>query len=277
MTSGATMRQAAHRADGRRSGSRTVGRTVGRTAGRLVGPGLALTAAVLGSAVGAGLLLRGAVLGTAAWATHPDTRTPTQLVATGCAAVAGLILGWLALGVALSVAEGLPGRAGRRAGRLAVALTPAVVRWVVAATLGGSVALSSLSTGSSSSPDRARPAAAAPRQPAADGPTHVRPDQPGQLAADPDWGWRPPAPGRPATCAPDVGLVSSRPAGRAPDREVVVRRRDTLWSIVARHLGPSATAADIAADWPRWFAVNRHTIGPDPDRLVPGQRLVPPR
>ena len=56
----------------------------------------------------------------------------------------------------------------------------------------------------------------------------------------------------------------------------VVRRGDTLWDIAAARLGPGATAGDIAAAWPRWYAANRRLIGPDPSHIVPGQRLIPP-
>jgi nucleoid-associated protein YgaU len=58
--------------------------------------------------------------------------------------------------------------------------------------------------------------------------------------------------------------------------EFVVRRGDTLWDITARHLGPSATDGEIAAEWPHWFTANRAVIGNDPDRLRPGERLRPP-
>jgi resuscitation-promoting factor RpfA len=60
------------------------------------------------------------------------------------------------------------------------------------------------------------------------------------------------------------------------DTSVVVRRGDTLWDIAARHLGPAATVARVAAEWPRWYHANRAVIGPDPDHLEPGQRLHPP-
>ena len=46
--------------------------------------------------------------------------------------------------------------------------------------------------------------------------------------------------------------------------EVVVRRGDTLWDIAARHLGPDASAAEVAAEWPRWHAANRDVIGARP-------------
>jgi nucleoid-associated protein YgaU len=74
-----------------------------------------------------------------------------------------------------------------------------------------------------------------------------------------------------------VHLVSSPSRARQEAvGAVVVRRGDSLWDLAARHLGPDASAADIAAEWPRWYAANRHVIGPDPDLLLPGERLVPP-
>jgi len=64
----------------------------------------------------------------------------------------------------------------------------------------------------------------------------------------------------------------------SPGRDtVLVRRGDTLWAIAARHLGPSATSADIAHEWPLWYQANREEIGADPDLLLPGQVLHPPR
>jgi nucleoid-associated protein YgaU len=56
----------------------------------------------------------------------------------------------------------------------------------------------------------------------------------------------------------------------------VVRRGDTLWALAARALPAGATDAQIAAEWPRWYAANRAVVGSDPDHLEPGMRLVPP-
>ncbi len=62
-------------------------------------------------------------------------------------------------------------------------------------------------------------------------------------------------------------------------REVTVRSGDSLWSIAAAALGPLASDADIAREWPRLYAGNRDTIGANPHFLRPGQVLVlpPPR
>jgi nucleoid-associated protein YgaU len=74
---------------------------------------------------------------------------------------------------------------------------------------------------------------------------------------------RSPRPNTPATPGPGPG-------------ETVVHRGDTLWSIASRQLGPAATDAEIAADWPHWFDTNREVIGRDPDRVRPGMRLRSP-
>ena len=71
-------------------------------------------------------------------------------------------------------------------------------------------------------------------------------------------------------------MASTPRAGHAVLEEVVVRRGDSLWDIAARHLGADASAAEIATEWPRWHAANAAVIGPDPDLLLPGQRLLPP-
>lgn len=73
--------------------------------------------------------------------------------------------------------------------------------------------------------------------------------------------------GRPSASAPHV---------TADGATVVVHRGDTLWDIAARHLPAGAGDAQVAAAWPAWYAANAATIGPDPDRILPGQVLVVP-
>jgi nucleoid-associated protein YgaU len=58
--------------------------------------------------------------------------------------------------------------------------------------------------------------------------------------------------------------------------DIVVHRGDTLWDIVARHLGPDASDAEVATAWPRWYDANRQVIGDDPNLLLPGQILRVP-
>ncbi len=61
-------------------------------------------------------------------------------------------------------------------------------------------------------------------------------------------------------------------SGRAT-RRVVVRAGDTLWRLSAvRH--PHASPAELVRAVARDHRVNRSTIGPDPDLIRPGQRLL---
>ena len=71
-------------------------------------------------------------------------------------------------------------------------------------------------------------------------------------------------------------LAPSPRAAAATQDLVTVRRGDSLWAIAARHLGPGASDAQIAREWPRWYAANRDVVGDDPDLLVAGQQLRPP-
>jgi nucleoid-associated protein YgaU len=74
---------------------------------------------------------------------------------------------------------------------------------------------------------------------------------------------------------PDRPLVapSSQPdAGRW----VVVRTGDTLWAIARSRLGAHADLATTVRACDRWYLANRSVIGPDPDLIQPGQRLVQP-
>jgi nucleoid-associated protein YgaU len=74
--------------------------------------------------------------------------------------------------------------------------------------------------------------------------------------------------------------LPDRPLGRAAPTHgaavVTVRPGDTLWGLAAATLPATASAAAIDRSWRGWYAANRRTVGPDPDLLIPGQRLVPP-
>jgi hypothetical protein len=80
-----------------------------------------------------------------------------------------------------------------------------------------------------------------------------------------------------ATAHTTAHTSADPPAGPAPSRAVVVvRPGDSLWSIAAGALGPRPTNARVALAWPRWWSTNRAVIGPDPDLILPGQRLLAP-
>lgn len=88
-----------------------------------------------------------------------------------------------------------------------------------------------------------------------------------------------PDPGLPPEVVPvasQVPTITEAASAAAPAGSVEVRPGDTLWGLAARALGPGASDAAIAAEWPRWYAANAATIGPDPDVLQPGQVLVVP-
>jgi nucleoid-associated protein YgaU len=88
-------------------------------------------------------------------------------------------------------------------------------------------------------------------------------------------GWRPSPPPR-IVDTDESRLLAPTPRSTVPDATITVLRGDTLWHIAARHLGPGATDAEIALEWPRWHDANRDVIGADADLLVPGQQLRPP-
>jgi nucleoid-associated protein YgaU len=72
----------------------------------------------------------------------------------------------------------------------------------------------------------------------------------------------------------------STPQGIARAWPVTVRPGDSLWRLAAasdRSLCGAAADRRTATQWPRWYRLNRHVIGSDPDLLLPGQRLARPR
>ncbi|HSR22457.1 MAG TPA: LysM domain-containing protein [Candidatus Eisenbacteria bacterium] len=207
-----------------------------------------------------------------------------EALALTAAAAAWCVLTWLTLGTLVAVAARLrdrPGLAGAAAARvprlsrrlaglllglgLAGAPTafalPAHAGQVVVATRSAERVVPRLGTGLV--------------VPVLDRPQADGGSLPGPLST-----WTPDRPALPPRATPTrraLALVTSTPR-RHPDvvDEVVVRRGDTLWDIAARHLGPRASAAEVAAAWPRWYAANRALVGPDPALIRPGQRLRPP-
>jgi hypothetical protein len=73
--------------------------------------------------------------------------------------------------------------------------------------------------------------------------------------------------------------VPARPLGQvhaqAPPR-VVVQPGDTLWQLATNRLRPSPAGGEVAELVERFHRRNRELIGPDPDLIRPGQRLVVP-
>ncbi|GAA3698552.1 hypothetical protein GCM10022399_13710 [Terrabacter ginsenosidimutans] len=238
-------------------------------------------------------------------ATRPDD---VLLVLLGWVGL--LMAAWLALGCLLAVAALLPGTAGRAAASIADRVTPVAVRKVLALVLGASVgslalppALASVAGSGpvtrSTDPQAPGAGEAATRD--------ITPDSTSGSTAGLTPGFTPSeaSPGFVPTVdligtdsrAPGVGcspgyVPTAPPAVHDADRSrllapaprattaahdlVPVRRGDSLWSIAARHLGPTASDAEVAWEWPRWYAANRDVVGDDPDLLTPGQLLRPP-
>ncbi len=240
--------------------------------------------------------------------------TPEEVVSQWILWGALVLCGWLALGSLLSVGATLPGTLGAICADLARRLTPRLLRQAMAATIGTTVATLSLpmaaahgagivrevgaaGAGDSVPPPAPLPTSASPGPGPQFGPTPrstsavARPatatatvtatDQgtapaPMRGSAAPDPGWSPSPPVR-VVRADESRLVARPPRPSAsPEAAVTVHRGDTLWHIAARHLGPGASDAEIALEWPRWYAANSVLIGADPDRLLPGQQLQPP-
>jgi nucleoid-associated protein YgaU len=260
------------------------------------GPRARLTPAraLAGLVVPGALAIASAVLGWAAAAPIGAVRAPgpapvDALVALGAAVACAGLLAMAAVGATVTLAVAVTGQLVGRWADLAHLLTPHVVRAAVGlvvgvTVVGGQGCLVKLT---------AHPVTVASAAKVSVAPTGERPGRTPQLPP----GWSPDRPaagpgddGHRGRRAPDVHLDASKPTvrGSATRSEragsgsvtrlatVVVQRGDTLWDIAARHLGPGGNNARVAAEWPRWHAANRSTIGPDPNLILPGQRLRVP-
>jgi len=183
-------------------------------------------------------------------------------------ALVGVVLSlWVGLGMALSALSALPGALGQASTRLADRMAPAVVRKVVAFVLGTALtaALVPGTAVAGSAHPTPRQAVVTSAQYAVGVLAHVagtiHTSEDGDAAPGPSW-------------SPDRRALPANSAGGP--HEIVVHRGDNLWSIAARHLGPTATTTEISAEWHRWFAANRHVIGDDANLITPGQVLRPP-
>lgn len=213
------------------------------------------------------------------------SRQVDAIVGLGASVAAWVVLTWLVAGCVLALLAHLwRDRAGdRRVARRCAAVSPQLAQRLVAVLLGVGIGAG---TGASGAAGAAadRPVAPAALAPSIAGDVVDRPapltaaERGAGTAETALAGW---SPDRPAPAArhdsAGVRLVAGAPRTQ-PDAagEVVVRAGDTLWDIAARHLrarGHATDPAEIAAEWPRWHAANRAVIGPDPDRLLPGQRL----
>ena len=197
------------------------------------------------------------------WAAATSAGTDAGAMLAGLAAVAGWVVALRLSVTAVAVAAAaLPGGFGRWGRKVATAWSPALARGMVRVALGVAVATGPLIAQGAASADppgyptldrinsgpAMTPAPAAPAAPAAP-PSRPRRDHPGATVGSADQG-----------------------AGHV----VLVRPGDTLWGIAAAHLPAGHSQAQVAQAWPRWYEANRQSIGPDPDQIRAGTRLVPP-
>jgi nucleoid-associated protein YgaU len=250
--------------------------------------------ALAGLVVPGALAIASAVLGWAAAAPIGALRAPgpapvDALVALGAALACAGLLALAAVGATVTLAVAVTGQLVGRWADLAHLLTPHVVRAAVGlvvgvTVVGGQGCLVTLTALPVTVASAAKVSVAA---------TGERPGRTPHLPP----GWSPDRPaagpgddGHRGQRAPDGHLATSEPTVRgsaarsertgsgSPTRlaTVVVQRGDTLWDIATRHLGLGVSNARVAAEWPRWHAANRSTIGPDPNLILPGQRLRVP-
>lgn len=224
-------------------------------------------------------------IGVSSWsaASAPGVAKPGDVLLVIVAVLGALLTAWLAIATSLSALAQVPGAIGTACSRLAARVTPAIVARAVAlavgsalVTAGAPATASPFGTASASAPAAVMTLDRSP-DPTFRPFTEPIPSS-GSLASAPEPAFVPLAPSSPVATAPSIEALEHTPRPLPEAGEVhVVRRGDTLWDIAAARLGPGATPADIAAAWPRWYAANRHLIGPDPSHIVPGQRLIPPR
>jgi nucleoid-associated protein YgaU len=62
-----------------------------------------------------------------------------------------------------------------------------------------------------------------------------------------------------------------------PERTVIVKPGDSLWSMSEQRIGPEASPQRVYEHTYQMYALNRNLIGADPDLIFVGQRLsLPP-
>ena len=221
------------------------------------------------------------------WHATADAVGPASVVAATCLAAGALAAAALALGAALTALACLAGAVGgswAALDRAASRLTPRVLRRALVVGLGASMIATPAVA--DEPPDLGWqvtvqevpahgavadvvPAAQVPRASTGSPPPAV---PSGEVTSPPT------APSGEVTSPPAApsGAVTS-PPGDETSGQVVVAAGDSLWSIAADHLPDGASAAQIAAAWPTWYAENSSVIGSDPDLIRPGQLLDPPQ
>lgn len=194
-------------------------------------------------------------------------------------------LGWLGLSVLLVALSAVPGAFGSACGVLGERITPGIARRTLRIILGVTVVAGPIL-------GTAPAHAATPESPETSYTLSV--DRPMGTMGLPDVD-RPTSDVDANRAVPTVEQantlpsvdrpMSPDPVNRPPTRDTdlrdevethVVKRGDTLWDIAEERLPEGASAADITAEWQRWYEANKDVIGSDPDLILPGQILQAP-
>lgn len=240
-----------------------------------------------------------------------ETLDYTAALGACTAAIAWLAVLWFVTCLVLALLARLPGAVGRTAQRLAYRVTPTLIRHLVEASLGATLAIATtahaapIAAPATPATTTTQPPVYGSAQRASDlaNGTHQQTSLPTNATAPPAGQvTTPPTPNQGCTTPPPVaGLANGidaggsatapkvpppdRPVSKPPSRQhrkadepqvVVVRAGDTLWDIAARALPGEPSPEAIAAAWPRWYAANRAVIGADPNVIHPGQHLRAP-
>ncbi|MET4061176.1 nucleoid-associated protein YgaU [Arthrobacter sp. UYP6] len=107
-------------------------------------------------------------------------------------------------------------------------------------------------------------------------PGNPLPEIPGMSGAGAEQAADPPSPQWKPRAQQSADNVFIRPGRSDAVSQRAVREGDSLWSLAAEQLGPQASDAEIAAQWPRWYERNRAVIGDQPNLILPGQVLEIP-
>ena len=192
-----------------------------------------------------------------------DVQGSDALISSATGVLAWAVWAWGALGLALTAASALPGAVGAVArAALRVAL-PAGARRGTALVLGIGLGFTAPLAG-----------------PLLPGSTAVASAADSTAGGAPDWPTQSPEASPDAVPVPDWPAGPGTAAGAAPAGDRIVVRGDCLWHIAADsllgQLGRLPSDAEVAVAVAAWWRANADVIGPDPDLLIPGQRLRAP-
>jgi hypothetical protein len=213
---------------------------------------------------------------------------PERALVAAAGLVGWFLAAWLFIVTGLAVAAQAPSAAGRIAARIARFVTPRATRRLLGAALGVVMAVGPAGA-ALAGPGELAPVPA-PIVVAAElsFPNLDRPlPEPPTPTATPTLTGRPalPAPATPAISeTPSAPATSEQPTSPATPAELpapaqshAVLPGDTLWDLASAASPPGASPAAITEQWKQWYALNRATIGADPDLLLPGELLSLPR